>query len=125
MMRLCGNVENGLGGKRPDATAGEFRKRLHQSGEDRRMVGFHAAGSKSSIGLRGVVTKSSAEGTHQMLFNLDGQWAVAPGGELGVKGRNQGVPSDAHGRRRGVEQSVIAGMRCVGLKLTQTLDKKI
>ncbi len=60
-----------------------------------------------------------------MLFNLDGQWAVAPGGELGVEGRNQGVPSDAHGGRRGVEQSVIARMRGVGLKLPQTLDKKI
>src|SRR5208337_1302372 len=89
------------------------------------MVGFHTAGSKSAIGLRGVVAESRAESAHQMLFDLDGQRAMAPGGKLGVEGGYKRVPSNAHGRRRRVEQSVIAGMGRVGLKLPKTLDKKI
>ena len=125
MMRLRGNVENGLSGKRPEAAPREFRKLLNQSGKHRRVVGLHAAGSKSAIGARGVVAESSPEGAHQVLFDFDGQRAVAPGGKLGIKGGHQRVPGDAHGRRRGVEQPVIAGMRRVGLKLPKTFDQKI
>ena len=124
-MGLRGNVENGLRRKRTQAAAGEFRKLLNQSGKHRRVVGLHAAGSKSAIGMRGVVAESSPEGAHQVLFDFDGQWAMAPGGKLRIKGGHQRVTGDAHGRWRGVEQPVIAGMRRVGLKLPKTFDKKI
>ena len=124
-MGLRGNVENRLRPKRPQAEAGEFRKLLNQSGKHRRVVGLHAAGSKSAIGAHGVVAEPGPEGAHQVLFDFDGQRAVAPSGKLGIKGGHQRVPGDAHGRWRGVEQPVIAGMRRVGLKLPKTLDKKI
>jgi hypothetical protein len=50
---------------------------------------------------------------------------VTPGRELGIETGHQAVGDNPHRGRRRVEQTVVAGMRGMGLEFVEALDDEI
>ena len=103
----------------------ERREGLHQRRQQRSMVRFGTAGAERPVHVSRVVAELVAERANQVLFDFNGERAVAPGGKLRIECRHQRIGDNAHRRCCRVEQSEIARMAIVNQVLPHLSGNKV